>query len=166
MSKWVIFFKWQLLFWVTVLHYTYQDMQETTVFKFSFCSWFLARNQPVQFYLWAIPCSSPEIIFPGMHVTLSGGSDSGSLQKVGSGKEGCCFQWPAWLADRIAESWKWNWHPTGICNSTSVQGKKGKVKEMVIVTIPMDYRFGLKNLGIQRINCTCPCRETITKRKW
>lgn len=124
-------------------------MQETAVFKLSCCLWFLARDcrgsyitEPhLVLVYW-------EFIFPGIHVTLSAGSDSGLLQKVVSGKEGCCFQWPAWLADHTPSALKRAENETLQVSATvpACRGKKGKVKDMVVVTIPMDW-LGRQKLG-------------------
>lgn len=148
-SKWVINFKWQLLFWVTVLHCTSQDMQETAVFKLSCCLWFLARDCRGSYITEPhLVLAYWEFIFPGIHVTLSAGSDSGLLQKVVSGKEGCCFQWPAWLADHTPSALKRAENETLQVSATvpACRGKKGKVKDMVVVTIPMDW-LGRQKLG-------------------
>lgn len=111
-------------------------MQETTVFKLSCCSWFLARDRPGQLYHWAIPCSYPEIIFPGIHVTLSGGSDWVSTKSYF--RQRMALPSVASLTCRLSALERAENGTETLQVSATVpacRGKKDKVKDIVIIPL-------------------------------
>lgn len=148
MSKWVIFFKWQLLFWVTVLHYTYQDTQEPRVFKLSCLSSFPPHDQLGQSYhswRWATPLLFPRSHIPGRTCHPAGRNWLVFYEKLFQAKKGT-----AQIADCIPRvpALERGENRTGVlwASATACRAKTGKFKDTVSVMTPMEDRLGGQKL--------------------
>lgn len=96
--KCVMFFKWQLLFWVTVWKYTYQDTQDSTVLKLlsELHSHQMTRQGCCTTHITELHLPLPQFLEScclDVGITVSQ-SNHGCLWKAASGK-GRCSQWQA-----------------------------------------------------------------------